>query len=90
MNNIIKRIHINPQSKGSLGKSFEAEFRTTWLDYHGIRWSGCVWTRRASTRAETSQHMRGMQAAKFGHNIGSATKNLVTRQERRHAQFYVS
>jgi hypothetical protein len=34
--------------------------------------------------------MRGMQAAKFGHNIGSATKNLVTRQERRHAQFYVS
>ncbi len=24
--NITKRIHINPQSKGSLGKSFEAEF----------------------------------------------------------------
>ena len=38
--NIIKRIHINPQSKGSLGKSFEAEFRTAWLDYHGIRWDG--------------------------------------------------
>jgi hypothetical protein len=38
--NIIKRIHINPQSKGSLGKSFEAEFRTAWLDYHGIAWSG--------------------------------------------------
>jgi hypothetical protein len=37
---IIKRIHINPQSKGSLGKSFEAEFRTAWLDYHGIRWDG--------------------------------------------------
>jgi hypothetical protein len=35
--NITKRIHINPQSKGSLGKSFEAEFRTAWLDYHGIQ-----------------------------------------------------
>src|ERR1039457_1082517 len=38
--NITKRIHINPQSKGSLGKSFEAEFRTAWLDYHGIHWNG--------------------------------------------------
>jgi hypothetical protein len=38
--NISKRIHINPQSKGSLGKSFEAEFRTAWLDYHGIHWNG--------------------------------------------------
>jgi hypothetical protein len=37
---IIKRIHINPQSKGRLGKSFEAEFRTAWLDYHGIHWNG--------------------------------------------------
>ena len=35
--NITKRIHINPQSKGSLGKSFEAEFRTAWLDYHDIQ-----------------------------------------------------
>ena len=38
--NITKRIHINPQSKGSLGKSFEAEFRTAWLDYHNITWNG--------------------------------------------------
>jgi len=38
--NITKRIHINPQSKGSLGKSFEAAFRTGWLDYHGIHWNG--------------------------------------------------
>ena len=38
--NVIKRIHINPQSKGSLGKSFEAEFRTAWLDYHQIAWNG--------------------------------------------------
>jgi hypothetical protein len=40
MNNITKRIQINPQSKGSLGKSFEAEFRTAWLDYHQIHWNG--------------------------------------------------
>ena len=38
--NITKRIHINPQSKGSLGKSFEAEFRAAWLDYHQITWAG--------------------------------------------------
>jgi hypothetical protein len=38
--NITKRIHINPQSKGSLGKSFEAEFRTAWLDYRNIAWNG--------------------------------------------------
>ena len=38
--NILKRIHINPQSKGSLGKSFEAEFRTAWLDYHQLIWNG--------------------------------------------------
>jgi hypothetical protein len=38
--NSTKRIHINPQSKGSLGKSFEAEFRTAWLDYHDIHWNG--------------------------------------------------
>jgi len=37
---IAKRIHINPQSKGSLGKSFEAEFRAAWLDYHQITWTG--------------------------------------------------
>lgn len=35
--NITRRIHLNPQSKGNLGKSFEAEFRTAWLDRLGIR-----------------------------------------------------
>jgi hypothetical protein len=35
-----KRIHLNPQSKGSLGKSFEIEFRTAWLDCLGIPWTG--------------------------------------------------
>ena len=35
-----RRIHLNPQSKGSLGKSFEAEFRTAWLDWLGLHWTG--------------------------------------------------
>ncbi|MBL9170817.1 MAG: hypothetical protein JNN07_24000 [Verrucomicrobiales bacterium] len=37
---ITRRIHLNPQSKGNLGKSFETEFRTAWLDHHGISWTG--------------------------------------------------
>src|SRR5208283_2150507 len=38
--NITRRIHLNPQSKGNLGKSLEAEFRTAWLDRLGIPWNG--------------------------------------------------
>ena len=38
--NITRRIHLNPQSKGNLGKSFETEFRTAWLDRLGIAWNG--------------------------------------------------
>src|SRR5438128_11885107 len=38
--NLTRRIHLNPQSKGSLGKSFEAEFRTAWLDSLAIPWNG--------------------------------------------------
>jgi hypothetical protein len=38
--NATARIHLNPQSKGNLGKSFETEFRTAWLDHLGIAWSG--------------------------------------------------
>ncbi len=37
--NITRRIHLNPQSKGNLGKSFEAEFRTAWLDQLGVQWN---------------------------------------------------
>ena len=33
-------IHINPQSKGNLGKSFETELRAAWLDARGVTWSG--------------------------------------------------
>lgn len=38
--NITRRIHLNPQSKGNIGKSFEAEFRVAWLDRHGVAWNG--------------------------------------------------
>jgi hypothetical protein len=38
--NTIRRIHLNPQSKGNLGKSFEAEFRAAWLDRLGVPWNG--------------------------------------------------
>lgn len=37
---ITRRIHLNPQSKGGLGKSFETEFRVAWLEWLGIPWSG--------------------------------------------------
>ena len=38
--NITRRIHLNPQSKGNLGKSFEIGFRVAWLDRPGIAWNG--------------------------------------------------
>ena len=38
--NTPRRIHLNPQSNGNLGKSFEAEFRTAWLDKLGVPWNG--------------------------------------------------
>ncbi len=62
--NIIKRIHINPQSKGSLGKSFEAEFRTAWLDYHGIHWNGSDLDDRHHSFAD--RHPEQVQSFKLG------------------------
>jgi len=62
--NITKRIHINPQSKGSLGKSFEAEFRTAWLDYHGIRWNGSELDDRHHSFAD--RHPEQVQSHKLG------------------------
>jgi hypothetical protein len=62
--NITKRIHINPQSKGSLGKSFEAEFRTAWLDYHGIRWNGSDLDDRHHSFAD--RHPEQVQSHKLG------------------------
>ena len=63
-NNITKRIHINPQSKGSLGKSFEAEFRTAWLDYHGIHWNGSDLDDRHHSFAD--RHPEQVQSYKLG------------------------
>src|SRR5450755_1149181 len=62
--NIIKRIHINPQSKGSLGKSFEAEFRTVWLDYHSIQWNGSDLDDRHHSFAD--RHPEQVQPYKLG------------------------
>jgi hypothetical protein len=62
--NINKRIHINPQSKGSLGKSFEAEFRTAWLDYHGIHWDGSDLDDRHHSFAD--RHPEQVQSYKLG------------------------
>jgi hypothetical protein len=62
--NIIKRIHINPQSKGSLGKSFEAEFRTAWLDYHQIAWNGSDLDDRHHSFAD--RHPEQVQSHKLG------------------------
>jgi hypothetical protein len=62
--NITKRIHINPQSKGSLGKSFEAEFRTAWLDYHQIIWTGSDLDDRHHSFAD--RHPEQVQSYKLG------------------------
>jgi hypothetical protein len=62
--NINKRIHINPQSKGSLGKSFEAEFRTAWLEYHGIQWNGSDLDDRHHSFAD--RHPEQVQSYKLG------------------------
>jgi hypothetical protein len=70
--NIIKRIHINPQSKGSLGKSFEAEFRTAWLDYHGILWSGSDLDDRHHSFAD--RHPEQVQS----HTLGSDDESKST------------
>ena len=70
--NITKRIHINPQSKGSLGKSFEAEFRTAWLDYHGIQWNGSDLDDRHHSFAD--RHPEQVQP----HTLGSEDESKST------------
>ncbi len=72
--NIIKRIHINPQSKGSLGKSFEAEFRTAWLDYHGIQWNGSDLDDRHHSFAD--RHPEQVQSYTLGNDDDSKSTLL--------------
>ena len=45
----MKRIHLNPQSKGSLGKSFETECRVSFLDAINVSWHGYDLDDRHST-----------------------------------------
>lgn len=72
--NITKRIHINPQSKGSLGKSFEAEFRTAWLDYHQIPWDGSDLDDRHHSFAD--RHPKQVQSHMLGNDEDSKSTLL--------------
>ena len=72
--NINRRIHINPQSKGSLGKSFEAEFRTAWLDYHGIHWNGSDLDDRHNSFAD--RHPEQVQSYTLGNHDDSKSTLL--------------
>jgi hypothetical protein len=72
--NISKRIHINPQSKGSLGKSFEAEFRTAWLEYHQINWNGSDLDNHHHSFADRHQHQA--QSYTLGHDDDSKSTLL--------------
>jgi hypothetical protein len=72
--NITRRIHLNPQSKGNLGKSFEAEFRTAWLDRLGIPWNGSDLDDRHHTFA--SRHPGTVQSYRLGNEHESKTALL--------------
>src|SRR6185295_4864132 len=69
-----KRIHLNPQSKGSLGKSFEVEFRTAWLDWLGISWTGSDLDDRHSTFAD--RHPEQVQSYRLGNDDESKSTLL--------------
>ena len=66
---VTRRIHLNPQSKGSLGKSFEAEFRIAWLDWHGIPWTGSDLDDRHHTFAD--RHPNLVNSYRLGHDDDS-------------------
>ncbi len=72
--NITKRIHINPQTNGSLGKSFEAEFRTAWLDYHSIHWNGSDFDDRHHSFAD--RHPEQVQSYTLGNDDDSKSTLL--------------
>jgi hypothetical protein len=72
--NIAQRIHLNPQSKGNLGKSFEAEFRTAWLDRLGIAWNGSDLDDRHQTFA--SRHPEAVRSYPLGNQQESKTELL--------------
>ena len=72
--NITKRIHIDPQSKGSLGKSFEAKFRTAWLHYHQIAWDGSDLDDRHHSFAD--RHPQQVQSHTLGNDEDSKSTLL--------------
>jgi hypothetical protein len=72
--NITRRIHLNPQSKGNLGKSFEAEFRTAWLNQLGIQWNGSDLDDRHHTFA--SRHKDAVRSYQLGNQHESKTALL--------------
>jgi hypothetical protein len=72
--NITQRIHLNPQSKGNLGKSFEAEFRTAWLDQLGVQWNGSDLDDRHHTFA--SRHQDAVRSYQLGNEHESKTALL--------------
>src|SRR5437016_3635807 len=72
--NITRRIHLNPQSKGNLGKSFEAEFRTAWLDRLGIAWTGSDLDDRHHTFAH--RHKQAVRSYQLGNEQESKTALL--------------
>jgi hypothetical protein len=69
-----KRIHLNPQSKGNLGKSFEAEFRVAWLDRLGVQWNGSDLDDRHHTFA--SRHRDIVRSYQLGNEQESKTALL--------------
>ncbi len=73
--NITRRVHLNPQSKGNLGKSFEAEFRVAWLDRLGIPWNGSDLDERHLTFA--SRHAQCVQSYQLGNHHESKTALLT-------------
>ena len=72
--NIARRIHLNPQSKGNLGKSFEAEFRTAWLDRLAVQWNGSDLDDRHHTFA--NRHPEAVESYQLGNEHESKTALL--------------
>src|ERR1035441_54690 len=72
--NTTRRIHLNPQSKGNLGKSFEAEFRTAWLDKLGVPWNGSDLDDRHHTFAH--RHREAVRSYHLGNEHESKTALL--------------
>ena len=73
--NITRRIHLNPQSKGNLGKSFEAEFRTAWLDRLGVPWTGSDLDDRHDTFG--NRHPQNVRSYQLGNEHESKTALLT-------------